>query len=340
MNFQNFKERFLKEEVKEYPNTCLEKDSLVSVRVLAYNHAEYVARCLDSILMQQTSFDFDIVLAEDNSHDGTREICIEYAKRYPDKIRLLLNSRKNNIAVDGKPSGIFNSVYSNFPIESKYIAMCEADDYWIDPHSLQKRALYLEEHNDHVMSFHNAMPKGPTERTFKNTPFLSFNESLSIKNEEFINFRIPTSCILYRNHLIEKFELGMTQIMIGDILLRGKLSQFGKGRYLHNIAPSVYTIHSGGIFSTLDFEQKLNMSIEVRKYLLKTISNLSYGPVLLQKISLLYLTMFFNFLKKRKHIRLKILLQSLSYARQSQQGFRPVFNSWYKKAISSRNTAA
>ncbi|MFW5983238.1 MAG: glycosyltransferase family 2 protein, partial [bacterium] len=61
---------------------------LVSVCVQTYQHAKYIEQCLDGILMQKTSFPFEVLLGEDESTDGTREICIEYAKKHPDKIRL------------------------------------------------------------------------------------------------------------------------------------------------------------------------------------------------------------------------------------------------------------
>ena len=61
---------------------------LVSVSVVTYNQIEYIKKCLDSVLMQETDLPFEIIVGEDGSTDGTREICIEFAEKYPDKIRL------------------------------------------------------------------------------------------------------------------------------------------------------------------------------------------------------------------------------------------------------------
>ncbi|MDZ7795668.1 MAG: glycosyltransferase [Candidatus Marinimicrobia bacterium] len=66
---------------------------LVSVVVVTYQHSNYIKDCLDGILMQKTDFPVEILLGEDASTDGTREICIEYANKYPDKIRLFLHHR-------------------------------------------------------------------------------------------------------------------------------------------------------------------------------------------------------------------------------------------------------
>jgi glycosyltransferase involved in cell wall biosynthesis len=333
MNFDGFKNLHLKEEVKEYPNQCLLNQSLVTVRVLTYNHESFIARCLDSILMQKTSFRFDILIGEDSSSDRTREICIDYAKRHPNKIRLLLNSRKNNISVDGRPSGIFNAIYSNFSINSKYIAMCEGDDSWTDPTSLQQRVDFLEEHKDHVMCFHNSTWESNKQIQQKGRHIVMYKESRSIEGEEFVEASIPTATVVYRNHLIQKFDEKMSGILVGDIILMAKLSQFGKGRYLHNISPAIYTVHAGGMFSTLSFEQKFKLAVEARLYLLDTLKNLSYKDAIEQKIAVLYLNTFLKFLKKKKRFKITLLLKALSHAKKSKRGILSVFKKLYQKQL-------
>ncbi len=57
----------------------------VSVVMLAYNHEKYIAQAIESVLMQETDFNYDIVIGEDGSTDRTQEIVIEYKKKYPDK---------------------------------------------------------------------------------------------------------------------------------------------------------------------------------------------------------------------------------------------------------------
>src|SRR5689334_382568 len=81
---------------------------LVSAIVLTYQHAPYISQCLESILMQQTNFPFEIIVGEDESSDGTREICEKFAENYPDKIRLFLRSRKDVIYYNGSPTGRYN----------------------------------------------------------------------------------------------------------------------------------------------------------------------------------------------------------------------------------------
>ena len=82
---------------KEYLGTTKAINNLtplVSVCISTYQHAKYIGQCLDGILMQKTNFLFEIVLGKDESTDRTRQICIKYAEKFPDKIKLYLRDRK------------------------------------------------------------------------------------------------------------------------------------------------------------------------------------------------------------------------------------------------------
>jgi glycosyltransferase involved in cell wall biosynthesis len=153
MTFQEFIDKYQKVPVEEYQNNVLEMvpNPMVSCRVSTYQHAPYIRQCLDGILMQKTNFLFEIVIGEDESSDGTTEICLEYAKKYPDIIRLFLHKRENNILIDGNPSAKFQSTYTRYKLRGKYQAICEGDDYWTDPYKLQKQVDFLEENPEYGM---------------------------------------------------------------------------------------------------------------------------------------------------------------------------------------------
>ena len=95
----------------------------VSVCVQAYNHASYIAQALDSVLMQETDFDFELIIGEDESSDGTREICIRYAEQHPDRIRLFLRSREDVIYINGRATGRYNFVENLRAARGEYIAL-------------------------------------------------------------------------------------------------------------------------------------------------------------------------------------------------------------------------
>src|SRR5436190_4362149 len=121
----------------------------VSVLVTTYNHEKYIAQSLDSVLMQETNFDFEIVIFEDCSTDATRGIVIAYQKRYPGKIRLRLPDRNQ---CSNKP---FAEEFEAAP--SPFIAIMDGDDYWTSPRKLQKQVEFLDAHPECALCFHNAL---------------------------------------------------------------------------------------------------------------------------------------------------------------------------------------
>ena len=113
---------------------------LVSISCITYNHSAYIRQCLDGMLMQQTTFDFEILIHDDCSTDGTDNIIREYEQRYPHVVKPLYETE--NQYQNGKP---FGSIVWNIPrANGKYIAFCEGDDYWTDPLKLQKQVDFME----------------------------------------------------------------------------------------------------------------------------------------------------------------------------------------------------
>ena len=113
----------------------------LSVGILTYNHKKYVRQCLDSVLMQEMDSDYEIVVGDDCSTDGTQKILKEYASRYPDKFVVLLSEKNEGISMNYKK--VLEAC------KGKYIALCEGDDYWTDTHKLQVQVDFLESHPDY-----------------------------------------------------------------------------------------------------------------------------------------------------------------------------------------------
>ncbi len=109
---------------------------LVSVCMTTYNQVPYIRQAVESILGQQTTFGVEIILGDDCSTDGTTAICREYASKYPGRVRLV--------------EGLYNVGWrANYrrafgACRGKYIAYCDGDDWWSDPHKLQMQADLLE----------------------------------------------------------------------------------------------------------------------------------------------------------------------------------------------------
>ncbi|WP_372807226.1 glycosyltransferase [Pontiella sp.] len=114
-------------------------EPVVSVSLITFNHAAYIRECLDSLLGQDTDFPYEICLGEDESSDGTREICIDYAKKHPDRIRLILRSQSEPGREKFRSQGVYNFIETCRDCRGKYQAICDGDDAWIDPLKLQKQ---------------------------------------------------------------------------------------------------------------------------------------------------------------------------------------------------------
>ncbi len=117
---------------------------LVSVVVATYQHGAYIKDCLDSILSQRVDFPIEILVGEDGSADGTRELCIAYAKAHPERIDLILRDRSEVITINGDPTGRANVIDLYRRCRGKYIAVCEGDDKWTDPDKLALQVAALE----------------------------------------------------------------------------------------------------------------------------------------------------------------------------------------------------
>lgn len=113
---------------------------LVSVKMITFNHAPFIARAIEGVLKQKTNFPFELVIGEDCSTDGTREIAFCYRDKYPDIIRIVTSDQNVGMKKNG--------YRTTKACKGKYIAFCEGDDFWHHPEKMQKEADYLEANPD------------------------------------------------------------------------------------------------------------------------------------------------------------------------------------------------
>lgn len=212
----------------------------VSVAMLAYNQASFIAQAVESALMQTTDFDFEIVIGEDCSNDGTRELASELARRAPDRIRLLLNPRNLGMQT--------NLVQTLSACRGRYIALLEADDYWTDPSKLRQQADLLDRRPDVAICHHNAMLVSdngslpPSPRHLGGAPRLATLDELMKGNF------LVTCTAMFRAGLFDVFPEWFYECRMGDWPLHVLNARYGNIAYLAKTM-AVYRIHAGGAWS-------------------------------------------------------------------------------------------
>nr|WP_255478560.1 glycosyltransferase [Rufibacter sp. XAAS-G3-1] len=214
------------------------KPKKISVFMIAFNHQRYIAQALDSILMQKVNFDYEIVVGEDYSTDDTRNIILDYQRRYPDRFKLLLHSE--NLGASQ------NQIQTLRACKGDYIAMLEGDDYWIDPFKLQKQVDYLEANPGFVITCHSNYNLLPNKKLELSKRIIS-NDELSIVDLSKGTF-ISTLSVVFRNHIILEFPHWFYNSPVGDYPLFMLLARYGDIKYFSE-PMGVYRIHTGGVWS-------------------------------------------------------------------------------------------
>lgn len=212
----------------------------VSVCMITYNHEKYISQAIESVLMQKTNFYFELIVGDDFSLDNTQNIINKIHLQYPDKIVPIL--RKKNIGM--MPN--FIDVLQN--AKGKYIAILEGDDYWTDPHKLQKQVDFLEANPDYVISYTDYSQTVEGSGVFTERKNLYHKETLGINDLLEHNYISTLTCV-FRNNLFKEFPKEFYDLKVGDWPLHMLNAKHGKIKYHKGWVSGVYRIHGGGVWS-------------------------------------------------------------------------------------------
>ena len=248
--------------------------------MITYNQDKYIAQAIDSILMQKTNFEYEIVIGEDCSTDKTREIVLDYKVKYPDKIKLLLQEK--NVGM------IQNFIDTLKACTGTYIALLEGDDYWTDPYKLQKQFDLMESHPDYSLCYHK-VKWVHTSKAEYNPDFVSNNDDKASSDIYDVLNRgwFMSTCSLFFRNI--KLPPGFENLYIGDYPLHIFLADKGKLGFI-NETIAVYRINHKGYTSNVlkvkDFEKrKKNFVDELFLYnYLNQISGNKYQAIFQEKI--------------------------------------------------------
>lgn len=217
---------------------------LITILCIAYNHEAFIEEAINSFLLQETSFPFEILIHDDASTDRTAEIIRKYQACYPRLIKPIFQTENQY------SKGVRIIPYLLSKTDSKYIAICEGDDYWTDKQKLSIQVDYLEKHPACALCFHQSIKQFDSP-TGKQEPFVKRRINAEIKTEDIIkDWLIPTqSIVLRRASLPAVLPAWLHHIMNVDWAIQLLCSLKGYIQYIDR-EMSVYRIHEGGLNST------------------------------------------------------------------------------------------
>lgn len=242
----------------------------VSVTIITYNQEKFIRQTLDSVLMQEVDFQYEIVIGEDCSTDGTRSILLEYQARHPDKIRLLLAERNQGLVRN------FMDTYG--ACRGEYVATLDGDDYWTSPRKLRKQVEFLDSRRDLSMCFHSVtMVFEGGSKPSRIYPQL-VEGTYGLEDLLRSNF-IPTCSVMFRNGVFGEFPDWYPSFrFMEDWALYALIAEHGNLGFL-NEPMGVYRFHSNSTWYSMDEVERCREEVKFYDHMKQHLGT-KYRPII------------------------------------------------------------
>jgi glycosyltransferase involved in cell wall biosynthesis len=247
---------------------------LVSVAMITYNHEAFILEAIEGVLMQETTFEYELIIANDCSTDQTNSKIEKLIQSHPKSKLIKYFNHQTNLGM------MSNAIFTLEKCGGKYIANCEGDDYWTDPLKLQKQVDFLEKNKDYIISCHNALiinDKGDVINPSKIPPLFQ-RDFMPVELMKVTP--ILTLTAVYRNK-VKNLPIMLKNSPNLDTAIFSYLGQFGKSKFHHDIKPAVYRVHEGGVWSTKSAKEKNRMQLQTFNNLAQYFKNTIYKEVAL-----------------------------------------------------------
>jgi glycosyltransferase involved in cell wall biosynthesis len=239
----------------------------LSVCLVTYNHVAFIEKAIQSVLDQRVDFDYELLIGDDGSNDGTSEICKRYESKYPKHIKHFIRDRSNVIYINGRPTGRRNFIELLQSAKGDYIAMLEGDDFWSDNSKLKRQLMSLEKSPEKSFCFHSVqlLKDGSLTQDYLNeyTPEIVSASLIARGN------MIRTCSVMFRNKYQNEIPELLYRVPVGDYAMHLFNASGGDGIFI-NRNMAVYRMHEGGIWSTyksmkrnLEWEEMLKEFVTV-----------------------------------------------------------------------------
>ncbi len=260
----------------------VESRPLVSVLMITWNHESHIAQAIDSILNQHCNFNFELIIGEDCSQDRTRFMCLDYQKRFPDIIRLIVSD--NNLGIHRNLARIWCRA------RGKYITFCEGDDYWTDTKKLAKQAKWMEDRPEYTLCGAYTLKIARDQSgTWTESGTIGPSE---IKKRYLLEDLIPNYTFHFSSVMVRKkpvrFPRWFWDVYCADRPLYLLCAEKGPVGFIPEVT-SVYRMHDGGIWMPTDplykackgiiLFDKINKYFDYRyeKLIRRTLSNILWS---------------------------------------------------------------
>ena len=235
---------------------------MLNVLVFSYNHEKYLNTCLESVSNQIFDNTFHCLIADDCSNDSSPQIIEHFIKRFPDLFSYI--KRQENLGKFTGGNGRYNGLHAYSLVKSKYVAVCDGDDYWTDPYKLQKQVDYLEA-NPHVSCCATRFD-AIDNNTVKKTLFPNHKKIIKHDLESVLNSNwspIQTLTMVFRSELLKPklHLLANNRIYAGDYAMTVLLAIRGEIHVLPDNTGNK-RVDSGGVWESLHDSLKCRKLIE------------------------------------------------------------------------------
>lgn len=234
----------------------------VTVCMINYNQEKFIKKAIESVLIQDCNFDFELLIGDDCSTDNSKSIVKNIIKNHPKGNIITLIEREKNL-------GMTPNFFETFKLcNGDFIALCDSDDFWRDTNKLQKQIDFLEKNKDYIVSFHDVTLFD------ENSQKINRNYIIDDAKRDYIGIELAFGAFLmpvtmcFRN-VIKEIPHEAFKVTNWDVFLISLLGEFGNAKFMNDIIPAGYRLHQNNVSGTLTEVNKDYQRIVIFYYLFK-----------------------------------------------------------------------
>lgn len=234
------------------------KNVKISVLMLTYNCEQYVDEAIRGVMAQRCSHNYELVIGDDASTDGTVDRCRRWADKYPGTIMLLTNEHNTGLLANYARSYVY--------CRGEYMAICEGDDYWTDRSKLQRQADFLDSHPDYSMCVHRVVNyyEEDGSKSLSNGGQKADNDILDLARSNFIT----NVSVMYRHCNVPVLPVWMQDVATYDYAMHMLNAEHGRVWYMGRCM-AVYRKRRSALWSRAGAEKQYRMAMQVRRVLMR-----------------------------------------------------------------------